>query len=118
MTPAAKQLYTQTHPGAAETLDNVSQLARNYDIPPETGGLTKSLAWLEVFNRLLEGVGMEGALGAAPLGYMAQSMPTIRALAGRPQPYLNTINQNLPALAAVAAQQQRNQNLPGSAPTQ
>jgi hypothetical protein len=107
MTPAAKQLYTQTHPGAAETLDNVSQLARNYDIPPETGGLTKSLAWLEAFNHFLEGVGFKGALGAAPLGYVAQSMPMIRALAGRPQPYLHTINQNLPALAAVAAQQQR-----------
>jgi hypothetical protein len=108
MTPAAKLLYTQTHPGAAETLDNVSQLARNYDIPPQTGGLSKSLGWLEVLNQMIEHVGLKGALGAAPLGYIAESMPTIRAVAGRPQPYLRTINQNLPALAAVAAQQQRN----------
>jgi hypothetical protein len=115
MTPAAKQLYTQTHPGAAETLDNVSQLARNYDIPPETGGLTKSLGWLEFLNQMIEHVGFKGAMGAAPLGYMAESMPAIRALAGRPQPYFQTLSQNLPALAAVAAQQ-RNQGQPGSTP--
>lgn len=116
MTPQAKQLYTQTHPGAAETLDNVSQLARHYNIPPETGGLTKSLAWLEALNRAIEHVGLKGALGAAPLGYIAESMPMIRAVAGRPQPYFRTLNQNLPALAAVAAQQQRNQVQPGSTP--
>lgn len=115
MSPEAKQLYTQTHPGAAETLDNVSQLARKYDIPPEAGGLTKSLAWLEVFNRFLEGVGLKGALAAAPAGYLGQSMPLIRALAGRPQPYFQTLNQNLPALTAVAAQQQR-QGQTGSTP--
>jgi hypothetical protein len=115
MTPAAKQLYTQTFPAAADTLDNVSQLARKYDIPPEAGGLTKSLAWLEVFNRFLEGVGMKGALAAAPAGYLGESMPLIRSLAGRPQPYFQTLSQNLPALAAVAAQQQR-QKQPGSTP--
>jgi len=113
---ASKALYTQTHPAAADTLDNVSQLARKYDIPPEAGGLTKSLAWLEVFNRFLEGVGMKGALAAAPAGYLGESMPLIRSLAGRPQPYFQTLNQNLPALAAVAAQQQRNQKQPGSTP--
>ena len=116
MTPQAKQLYTQTQPSAADTLDNVSQLARNYNIPPETGGLTKSLAWLEALNHAIEHVGLKGALGAAPLGYMAESMPTIRAVAGRPQPYFQTLNQNLPALMAVAAQQQRNQGQPGSTP--
>src|ERR1700722_487689 len=107
MSPQAKALYTQTPPGAADTLDNVSQLARNYDIPPQTGGLSKSLGWLEVLNQMIEHIGLKGALGAAPLGYMAESMPTIRAVAGRTQPYLRTLNQNLPALAAVAAQQQR-----------
>ena len=116
MTPAAKALYTQTNPDAARTLDNVSQLARNYDIPPQTGGLSKSLGWLEVLNQMIEHIGLKGALGAAPLGYVAESMPTIRALAGRPQPYFRTLNQNLPALAAVAAQQQRNQAQSGSTP--
>jgi hypothetical protein len=113
MTPQAKALYTQTHPGASETLDNVSQLARKFNIPPEAGGMTKSLAYLEALNRVIEHIGLKGALGAAPLGYMAESMPAIRAVAGRPQPYLRTLNQNLPALAAVAAQQR---NQPGATP--
>lgn len=116
MTPAAKALYTQTHPDAAGTLDNVSQLAKNYNIPPEAGGMTKALAWLEFLNHAIEHIGFKGALGAAPFGYLAESMPMIRAVAGRPQPYFRTLNQNLPALAAVAAQQQRNQAQPGSTP--
>jgi hypothetical protein len=116
MTPTAKTLYTQTHPDAARMLDNAGKLAANYDIPPETGGLSKALAMLELFNRGLEHVGFGGALLGSPAGVIAESAPIIRAVAGRPQPYFRSLNQNLPALAAVAAQQQRNQAQPGSTP--
>lgn len=109
MSPAAKQVYTQTHPDAAAQLDAVSQLSRNFDIPPETGGLSKSLAALEFLNKALEGVGLKGALAAMPLGYMGQSMPLIRAVAGRPQPYFQTLRENLPALLAVARNQGQTQ---------
>jgi hypothetical protein len=116
MTPAAKALYTQTHPDAARMLDNAGKLAANYDIPPETGGFSKALAMLELFNRGLEHIGFGGTLLGAPGSYIAESAPVVRAVAGRPQPYFQTLNQNLPALAAVAAQQQRNQAQPGSTP--
>ena len=116
MTPAAKALYTQTHPDAARMLDNAGKLAANYDIPPETGGFSKALAMLELFNRGLEHIGFGGTLLGAPGSYIAESAPVVRAVAGRPQPYFSTLNQNLPALAAVAAQQQRNQPQPGSTP--
>lgn len=108
MTPAAKQLYTQTYPDAARQLDNVSQLARNFNIPPQPGGMSKSLAALEVLNRVFEGVGLKGALAAMPLGYLGESMPTIRALAGRPQPYFRSLQENIPALMAVARNQAQN----------
>lgn len=106
--PAAnKPAYTGGNPDTQEALDNVSQLARNFNIPTQSGGLTKSLAWLEVFNKALEHMGAVKLAGAAPLGYMAESMPAIRALAGRPQPYFRSLQQNLPALAAVARNQQQ-----------
>jgi hypothetical protein len=116
MTPAAKALYTQTNPDAARMLNNAGKLAANYDIPPETGGLSKALAMLELFNHGLEHVGFGGTLLGAPGSYIAESAPVVRAVAGRPQPYFQTLSQNLPALAAVAAQQQRNQKQPGSTP--
>lgn len=117
VTPATKLAYTQTAPNdtAVRTLNNVSQLARNFNIPPQTGGLSKSLAALEFLNKALEGVGLKGALAAMPLGYLGQSMPVIRTLAGRPQPYFQTLQQNLPALMAVARNQAQ-QGQPGSTP--
>ena len=109
--PASKALYTQTHPDAATTLDNVSRLARNYDIPPQTGGGSKALAALAVMDKALEAVGLKGALAAMPLGYLGESMPTIRTLAGRPQPYFKSLQDNIPALMAVARNQAQNNPL-------
>lgn len=111
MNPAARALYTQTHPNAADQLNNVSQLARNYDIPSEAGGSTKALAALLALDKFLEGVGVKGALAAIPVGYLGQSMPTIRAVAGRPQPYFQSLQQNIPALMAVARNQAQNNPL-------
>jgi hypothetical protein len=108
---ASKQLYTQTSPDAARTLDNVSQLARNYNIPPQTGGGSKALAALAFMDKALETVGLKGALAAMPLGYLGQSMPTIRVLAGRPQNWLQSLQDNIPALMAVARNQAQNNPL-------
>ena len=108
---ASKALYTQTFPDAARTLDNVSQLARNYNIPPQTGGGSKALAALAFMDKALETVGLKGALAAMPLGYLGQSMPTIRVLAGRPQPYFQSLRDNIPALMAVVRNQAQNNPL-------
>jgi hypothetical protein len=112
---AAKPLYTQgASPGAAGNMDAAARLASNLDLRPRPGGLLTSLAGAEVFKTLLDHAFGEGAgtattagLAGVPFAMSAglESSPVLRAMAGRSQPWSQKLQQNIPAIMAVAQAQ-------------
>jgi hypothetical protein len=116
--PAAKPLYTQGAPDAAGNLDAAAKLASNLNMRPQPGGLRHSLVGLALLEPMIDhlfGHGTSAATTAAALGVplaasgALESSPVLRAMAGRSMPWSQKLQQNIPAIMAVAQAQGRNQ---------
>jgi hypothetical protein len=116
--PAAKPLYTQGAPDAAGNLDAAANLASNLNMRPQPGGLRHSLVGLALLEPMIDhlfGHGTSAATTAAALGVplaasaALESSPVLRAMAQRSQPWSQKLQQNIPAIMAVAQAQGRNQ---------
>jgi hypothetical protein len=116
--PAAKPLYTQGAPDAAGNLDAAASLASNLNMRPQPGGLRHSLVGLALLEPMIDhlfGHGTSAATTAAALGVPTaasaalESSPVLRAMAGRSMPWSQKLQQNIPAIMAVAQAQGRNQ---------
>jgi hypothetical protein len=116
--PDAKPLYTQgAPPGTSGNMDAAGRLASNLDLRPRPGGLATSLIGAEMFKTALDhafgegtGTATTAVAGGVPLAMSAalESSPVLRAMAQRSQPWSQKLQQNIPAIMAVAQAQGRN----------
>jgi hypothetical protein len=109
-TPEGKALFTAGNPDRRTLLDNMATSGSAFDLSPGhgPGNIPGSVVLAEAAMEGGRKAGLIPALAASwATGHLLQQPGIIRALANRPVPYFQSLENNLPALLTIGQMQGR-----------